>query len=142
MRSVEKIADAEAADEADESARLMSAQYVYAQQLLQAKHENEIKIMVHAQDLKRSEHSAKGKIEVGVAERRVENLKRQVTDASDPAKVWNLFHRHDRGGEGKTAAAGHGNPAPCNPFRLSLPPLQGPHSARRLGAAKKNATFQ
>jgi hypothetical protein len=139
MRTVEKQAEAEEAHEADECAREMNAQYVYAQQLLMAKHEREIGVLIHAQDLRRAEHDAKGKADVAVLERRIDNLKRQLEEASDPGKSWNR-PRENAGGAPPVAHCGDlvGSKA----FRLSLPPLQGPMSARRIAASKRHATFR
>jgi intracellular sulfur oxidation DsrE/DsrF family protein len=70
----------------------MKVQYIYAQRLLEKRHEREIRVLVHAQGVRRTEREAKGRAKVAVFERGVENLRRQLDDASDAAKVWNRFH--------------------------------------------------
>lgn len=133
MRQVQKLADKQEAFETDQNYRLMEAHYMHAQQLLAKKHEGEIATLVHAQDVRLSEHECKAKIEMLHAQRRVNNLKNELADARDPQKVWNLFHRNDirgSGAKGKTVRARE-LPPPKNYNQLTLPPLRGPLSARR-----------
>ena len=132
MRQVQKLADKQEAYETDQNYRLMEAHYMYAQQLLARKHEAELETLLHAQDVKLSEHECKAKIAMLHAQRRVNNRKNELDDAKDPQKVWNLFHRNAvRGsGKGKTVRSRE-LPPPKNYNQLSLPPLRGPLSARR-----------
>jgi hypothetical protein len=136
MRAVDRLADAQEDWETDLSHHTMNAQYIYAQQLLEKKHEREIRVLVHAQDVRLAERDCKQNAKIAVLEKRVQNLKRQLDDASDPAKVWNLFRRNQTRGAGKKAAAPK-PPPPKNLYYLTLPPLQGPQSARRRAASKR-----
>jgi hypothetical protein len=142
MRHVERMANAQEAHEVDEWFWMMNMQYIYAQQLLEKKHVKELTTMIHSQDMRRAEHDAKMTKEMEINQLRVDNLKRQLDDASDPVKVWNLFHRHDRNpGEGKGAVTLYETPKGKNLYYLTLPPLEGPRSVRRRAASKRNLTM-
>lgn len=143
MKMVEKMADAQEAKERDEHYRSMNAEYIYAQQLLEQKHQREIEVLIHAQDGKLSEHEYKAKIDILHAERRVANLKGALQDACDPTKVWNLFHRNQMNAGGKKGGGTPRSrevPETKNYNQLTLPPLRGPLSQRRKKLSARNET--
>lgn len=139
MRAVNRMADAQEAYETDENYRTMEAQYIYAHKLMEQKHYDELKVLIHAQDVKIAELNVYRDREMMHAQRRLDKLQREYDAAADPEKVWNLFHRNDRQKSAKGKKLSRRGVAYVKTFEnLRLPPLQGPESARRESRARWN----
>jgi hypothetical protein len=138
MRRAEVLANQQEELEVDQSHHSMNAEYLYAQQLLRAKHERAMAVVVHAQDVRLAEHETRGRAELQVMEQRVANLKRKLDFCSDPEKVWALYGRNRYMESGVTGGVAHlQSPAAKNPHRLRLPGLMGPFSPRRRAASQR-----
>jgi hypothetical protein len=141
MRRSDILANMREEWETDWSHHVMNSQYIYAQKLMEAKHEHEMEVMIHAQDVRLGEHDVRGEAEMAVIQLKIDHLKRKLDFYSDPAKVWALFGRNNNLSGGKKKGSTMALlPAPKakNPHYLTLPPLTGPMSARRKSASKRN----
>ncbi|OHT17452.1 hypothetical protein TRFO_12423 [Tritrichomonas foetus] len=132
MRQVDRLAKKQEEIETIENYHTMNADYVTSHQNLERKHHEEMKVLINAQEVQFEQRQALAKIRLDIAQKRVNNLKKQYEDAQDPDKVWNLFHRNDRSKAGTKKSQSRRAMEARNYATLSLPPLQGPKSARRM----------
>jgi hypothetical protein len=139
IHQAEVLANRQEELETDLSHHSMRAEYIHASELLRAKHEHEMAVLVHAQDVRLAEHDVQGQAEIRVIEQRIVNLKRKLDFYSDPAKVWALYGRNVHTSDDKKRTVTLVQEREIrNLHHLVLPTLMGPFSARRRAASKRN----
>jgi hypothetical protein len=94
-RFVDSRADGLERAETDEGHRRMEADYLYQLGVLEQRHDREADELLRRQSVRRGEYEAAKDFDVGVAQKRIENIQRQIDELTDPERVWALYHRYD-----------------------------------------------
>lgn len=122
---VKELAD----DERNEQYRQMRIEYEQQLTGLQARHQIELKTIHGTYDDRSKTFMAAADIELGHARRRVQAVESKYDSVSDPDRVWNLHHRHERQPTSRSSAhvrPQYARPAAHEVIDLQLPPLSDP----------------
>ena len=89
-----------------------------------------------AQNVQMGEYEAAKRFDLSVIQKRIQNLERELAEASDSEKVWNLYHRNDVVVTTKiTSAAGKKKVDHTEFSTLKLPPLSDSKTSKMPPAA-------
>ncbi|OHS93915.1 hypothetical protein TRFO_39917 [Tritrichomonas foetus] len=135
MRIVEKIADRLQEDEAIAQHRQWENDFNMVLQKTLGRHQLEKDKVQKAHNVKIGEYEAAKNFDLSVARKRIQNLERELADASDSDKVWNLYHRNDYPKSKKRAAVPKRSILVQEFNTLALPPLDEPRTSRLPPAA-------
>lgn len=134
-RKVDALADNLEKEEVIRGSLRMEADYGLQVEILLALQRREADELRRKQQVREGEYEAAKKFELGVAQRRIQNLENEKVGKSDPDKVWALYHRNDTGRRklAQSLAVFPGKKRiNVNDFnKLTLPPLRESMTARR-----------
>ena len=136
MKVVERIADRLQEDEAYQQHQHMEDDFNVVLKKLIGKHQLEKEKLQRAQNVKIGEYEAAKNFDLDVARKRIQNLERELADASDSDKVWVRYHRNEYIRPQKLRGVSRRSINPQEFTSLNLPPLDEPKSSRLPPAAK------
>lgn len=136
MKVVERMAEKLQADEVAASQQKWENDFNSVLRKLLGKHQMEKEKMQMAHNVQIGEYEAAKRFDLSVINKRIQNLERELAEASDSEKVWNLYHRNDVVVTTKiTSGAGKKKIEQSEFSTLKLPPLSDSKSSRIPPAA-------
>lgn len=136
MKVVERMADKLQADEVAASQQKWENDFNSVLRKLLGKHQTEKEKLKMAHSVQIGEYEAAKRFDLSVIQKRIQNLERELAEASDSEKVWNLYHRNDVVvTSNKSSGAGQRKVKQSEFSTLNLPPLSDSKTSKIPPAA-------